>query len=74
MLKDPVYDMDVFADSEYQYIHESTDYRFCSEHCLQKFQASPSDYLHAKADSSHEVSTDTWVGLYTCPMHPEIQQ
>jgi Cu+-exporting ATPase len=45
-------------------------YDFCSPKCREKFEANPDRYLHPTpppppADAS---------ALYTCPMHPEVQQ
>jgi len=69
-LKDPVCAMDVTRDSPYHTDHAGTDYFFCSAHCLHTFQENPLPYLgHAPAPPPAPAAT-----LYTCPMHPEIQQ
>jgi len=78
-LTDPVCGMNVTEDSGYHSHYEDHDYYFCSEHCEDKFNAAPGNYLNpAPADS---VSTDGNSSLssnstatYTCPMHPEIEQ
>lgn len=71
-LQDPVCGMQVEQDSQYQFDYKGESYRFCSDHCLQKFSRSPEQYLNApeKPENSSE-NPDAW---YTCPMHPEIRQ
>ena len=39
---------------------------FCSDHCLQKFLSTPS--LAKKEETAQGKA------IYTCPMHPEVQQ
>ena len=46
-------------------------YYFCSAGCKTKFQANPTKYLEAKAGAAEPVVSGT---IYTCPMHPQIQQ
>jgi Cu+-exporting ATPase len=45
-------------------------YYFCSARCRERFQADPSRYLSDQAVAA-PVPEGT---LYTCPMHPEVQQ
>ena len=45
MTTDPVCGMKVAGDAPLHYEHEGTDYRFCSEHCLRKFEAEPVRYV-----------------------------
>ena len=71
-LKDPVCAMSVSSDSKYQTQCGDKLYYFCSEHCLNAFQKDPDKYLgEATAISPHVVNRSA---LYTCPMHPEVQQ
>jgi len=42
---DPVCGMTVKPESEHARSFRGVDYRFCSEHCLEKFNDSPDDYL-----------------------------
>ncbi|HEB57039.1 MAG TPA: YHS domain-containing protein, partial [Gammaproteobacteria bacterium] len=77
-LKDPVCGMDVTADSEFHVHYQHHDYYFCSEHCETKFKDSPEQYLGAETeagnscpDGSCSLSSDI---IFTCPMHPEIEQ
>ncbi len=69
-LKDPVCGMDVAPEkTEHHFTFENHDYHFCSEHCLHKFKDSPKQYLEQKEEPSVVAGT-----IYTCPMHPEIEQ
>ncbi len=68
--KDPVCGMTVSADSPHVAQHEGRDYRFCSAGCRQKFLADPARYL----DDSPPSRAEEGIGLYTCPMHPQIRQ
>ena len=72
---DPVCGMTVDKDVPLQYQHEGQIYRFCSEHCLHKFKADPTAYLHKEETTTpdKEIQTETGV-MYTCPMHPDIRQ
>ena len=62
-------------------MHEESEYLFCSTSCRDKFIAAPDQYLKSSevdGDSSgggqDTVAAPTDGSLYTCPMHPEIQQ
>jgi len=46
------------------------EYRFCSAHCLAKFEAEPARYTTAASDAP---SAEDAGGVYTCPMHPEVR-
>ena len=70
--EDPVCNMTVSGDSEYQCQYRDKHYYFCSEHCLHKFEEHPEQYLDKEASPSFEA--DRELIIYTCPMHPEIQQ
>ena len=83
-LKDPVCGMDVSPESPYQTEHEGQPYYFCSEHCQQKFQQHPQQYLETQAsphqhtagcnDGSCDLPGQQTAQQYTCPMDPEIVQ
>ncbi|HYQ70925.1 MAG TPA: HAD-IC family P-type ATPase, partial [Gammaproteobacteria bacterium] len=76
--------MTVAADSEHRHIHEGMEYLFCSDSCHDKFVASPDNYLQSEKQASAGETSATGscpdktcesdTSLYTCPMHPEIQQ
>jgi len=44
-------------------------YYFCSQRCLEKFQANPAKYLKPVVADVVQAT-----GIYTCPMHPEVRQ
>ena len=87
MTKDLVCGMDVSTNSQLNYTYDGQKYYFCSSHCLDKFKATPTDYLKQDNDKdsccskNHDhknmstpitpINKDT---IYTCPMHPEIKQ
>ena len=66
---DPVCGMKVADDTPHRFDYQGQTYRFCSQHCLDKFQASPSNYVDTRLASSPAAGV-----VYTCPMHPEIRQ
>ncbi len=55
--------------------HEGESYYFCSDHCLEKFQANPVSFIERgdKKESIEEVRLEGG-RKYTCPMHPEVLQ
>ncbi len=73
---DPVCGMTVNPETtELKSTYQGETFHFCSPHCLSKFDADPRQALaqsgpQAQSDSSGKDDTN----LYTCPMHPEIQQ
>jgi heavy metal translocating P-type ATPase len=67
---DPVCGMKAAADPSKSATHAGTTYYFCSQHCVTKFRANPEQYLHPKP-KQQAAAKDV---LYTCPMHPEVQQ
>lgn len=74
LAKDPVCGMTVdpnTAAASFDYRGET--YYFCSKSCFEKFQASPEKYLAPATPTIPQSETKT-DALYTCPMHPEIQQ
>ncbi|MEQ1871932.1 MAG: heavy metal-binding domain-containing protein, partial [Vicinamibacterales bacterium] len=71
---DPVCGMSILpADAVGQVTHRGQTYHFCSQTCLDKFQASPETYLSPKAGEPRpHAHGDT--REYTCPMDPEVRQ
>jgi len=90
IVKDIVCGMDVSTDTEFHQEYKDKTYYFCSEGCQHKFDTDPLVYLNSYDDSSLECETciplfkeeDPHMQnsslnmntMYTCPMHPEIQQ
>ena len=65
--------MTVKPDSRFRHEYAGDTYLFCSEKCLVKFRVAPASYTHPEA--SPAAPTPVRAGaIYTCPMHPEIQQ
>ncbi len=71
-LRDPVCGMQVDpATAKHQAEHAGQTHYFCSAGCREKFVAEPSRYLDKKPAATEAVPEGT---IYTCPMHPEVQQ
>ena len=69
---DPVCCMDVEpATAEHHATHAGVEYYFCSAGCQSKFESDPARYLGANIPAQEAPPT---VAIWTCPMHPEIQQ
>jgi len=45
---DPVCGKEIDTNKGYGMMHKETLYRFCSRNCMDKFEASPDDYIHSK--------------------------
>ena len=80
-LTDPVCGMSVTEDSEYHIHIGDSDYYFCSGGCFDKFEANPEQFLNPAPvqdsecpDDSCSLSSVQSSSIYTCPMHPEIEQ
>lgn len=77
---DPVCGMTVTPDNEKSINYEKKLFFFCSKHCLEKFRADPVTYTSRPVTSelskavSANASSPSRSQLYTCPMHPQIQQ
>lgn len=64
MAKDPICGMEVKEENALTAQKDNTMYYFCSKHCQEKFLSGQ------KKESGHSSQS----GVYTCPMHPEIEQ
>jgi len=77
-LRDPVCGMTVTADWLHSVEHEGKSIYFCSNGCKTKFTADPEKYVvahaHPKNATSDMEDSNPPGSMYTCPMHPEIQQ
>jgi Cu+-exporting ATPase len=68
---DPVCGMAVArATARHLTKHTGQSFYFCSERCQSRFEASPDDYLGERPEPE-AMPEGT---IYTCPMHPEIEQ
>ncbi|KZC22493.1 cation transporter, partial [Rhodanobacter thiooxydans] len=71
VVKDPVCGMTVDPQTaKYHADHDGRSYHFCSARCHEKFTADPPAYL-GERQPAPPMPAGT---IYTCPMHPEIQQ
>ena len=70
-VKDPVCGMTVDpTHAKHHAHHDGEIYYFCAQRCKEKFLAEPSRYLSATAEAAPVIEG----AVYTCPMHPEVQQ
>ena len=73
-IKDPVCGMTVApsrAAGQFDYLGQT--YYFCSKGCLERFRASPEQFLNSANTRAENTPAPTEVE-YTCPMHPEIRR
>src|SRR5574340_921455 len=66
---DPVCGMKVGSESGYSLEYAGKRHDFCSQRCLEKFQANPAGYVKPVVAAAVQPA-----GIYTCPMHPEVRQ
>ena len=74
---DPVCGMEVDpSTAAASVVHAGRRYFFCSAGCAKKFEAAPSKYVSRAAPTETKPpETPTSAGtIYTCPMHPEVEQ
>ena len=70
--KDPVCNMTVEPEKAAgETTYKEITYYFCNLRCLEKFEADPERYLHPVIV---EAGPDDLEAIYTCPMHPEVEQ
>ena len=77
--KDPVCGMSVDPQTaKHRWEHAGKTYVFCSARCLQKFRDDPQSYLGAAGTAPRAAPRAASQGpadaVYTCPMHPEVEQ
>ena len=69
---DPVCGMTVDpAKTPHHAHHAGQDYHFCSAKCRERFEARPEVFLGESPPPTPQGSKDV---IYTCPMHPQIEQ
>jgi len=76
-LKDPVCGMSVTSESQFHHQHGGQEYYFCSDSCHGKFVVDAEKYLNPESldncpDGTCSLASNS--GIYTCPMHPEVEQ
>ena len=77
--KDPVCGMTVdSATAKHRVEHAGKTYLFCCAGCMNKFSADPEHYLARSKGAGRAEPQEAAAGpadaIYTCPMHPEIEQ
>jgi len=71
--RDPVCGMRVqTADAKHRSDYAGNTFYFCCAGCKAKFDAQPDHYAHAAAVPMQAPAMPG--AIYTCPMHPEVQQ
>ncbi len=68
---DPVCGMTPSPDTPHRVTHEGQEYLFCSAGCRSRFDADPARYVSGVPTPTHDAPSDA---IYTCPMHPEVEQ
>ena len=72
METDPVCKMSVDpASTPHTATHGGAHHYFCSAGCLAKFEADPAHYM---SDAPRQTEPAPEGAIWTCPMHPEVQQ
>ena len=72
---DPVCGMTVDpAKAAGHFDHGGHTYYFCGRSCLERFEASPEEFLSPAKAQEKPAAVSDLAAEYTCPMHPEIQQ
>jgi Cu+-exporting ATPase len=66
MTKDPICKMTVDEATALSAERDGETFYFCSDHCRQKFLSAPA--------ATKPEETPPGKAIYTCPMHPEIEQ
>ncbi|WP_430390447.1 heavy metal translocating P-type ATPase [Dyella sp. 20L07] len=71
VVKDPVCGMTVDpATAAHHVEHDGQTFYFCAQRCKEKLLADPARYLQPQAAPAPALAG----AIYTCPMHPEVQQ
>jgi Cu+-exporting ATPase len=73
---DPVCGMSTYDKNGFTpHVHEGETYYFCSDHCLTAFSKNPAAFIKTDTTPKPVVEEHQQTGtLYTCPMHPEVEQ
>ena len=75
ILKDPICGMEVNEQSSHSTQYDGTKYYFCSQHCKEKFNVNPPSFIRElSVQPKFDPTIISEGAIYTCPMHPEVQQ
>ena len=58
------------SDTPHRHTHQGTEFLFCSDRCRTRFADDPTAFL---TDDAPQPPSDPRA-IYTCPMHPEVEQ
>ena len=71
MAIDPICGMKVDPEKALSTVRDGKAFHFCSESCQKKFLATATEPRHQEHSAQMAKAT---TAVYTCPMHPEVQQ
>ena len=72
---DPVCGMRTEDETAYKHHqHDGESFYFCSDKCLTKFKDDPDTYKGGYQDRSEPATAAESAAVYSCPMHPEVEQ
>ncbi len=72
---DPVCGMSVDpATTPHHAAHQGENYHFCSAKCRERFAARPELFVGPRDHAPHGAQASSNDAVYTCPMHPEVEQ
>ena len=74
MATDPICGMTVDERTARSTVRDGVTYYFCAEGCRRKFLGEPAPAAPAACCGSHAPPGGRADVIYTCPMHPEIEQ
>lgn len=72
--KDSVCGMKVSTATTNAIEYQGQKYYFCSKHCKDKFEVNPLSFINAGFTQPNNSVKEQEGIIFTCPMHPEIQQ
>ena len=73
-LTDIVCGMKVTEESPHHVTHKGSDFYFCSPKCMRAFESDPEKFMDPQYTRESDLDQGEPGTLYTCPMHPEIEQ
>ena len=74
MATDPICGMTVDENTARSAVRDGATSYFCSEGCRRKFMGEVPSATPSPCCSSHRPTAGSAAAVYTCPMHPEIEQ
>ncbi|MDP8913816.1 MAG: haloacid dehalogenase, partial [Pseudomonadota bacterium] len=62
------------ATTPHHAAHQGENYHFCSAKCRERFAARPELFVGPRDHAPHGAQASSNDAVYTCPMHPEVEQ